>query len=74
VIDQQTKVIFNADITPPNTQYVAYWYDRNKRRVFPLLANPSFFTISTNPHAISIPFIDMPVPTIVAPQPEETGV
>jgi hypothetical protein len=75
VINQQTKVLYNDAINPPNSRYVAYWYDRNKRRVFPATGvSPSFFTISAGTYAISLPTLTVPTNTATVPTPEGTGV
>lgn len=55
--DQQTLVLYNSSITPPNTQYVAYWYDPNDT----LISGPSvLFTVSN-------PVVVLPTPTLTLP-------
>lgn len=72
VIDTATKVFFNSSIEPPNTQYVAFWYDRNKRRLFPATGvAPTPFTISTDPYAITVPTLTIPSTSATLPTPSE---
>lgn len=71
VIDAATKLWYNADLNPPGTQYVAYWYDSLKRLVVSGVPTP--FTISTASHAISLPTITVPNNGTV-PTPQDTGV
>lgn len=49
VFDPNTKVFVNTSIDPPNSKYGAYWFDNNKRRIYPaagVTAAP--FTISAS--------------------------
>lgn len=56
-------LIFNEDINPPNSQYVAYYYDKARQKI----AGPSsFFTVSSETFT-------PPVLTLSATQPGDTG-
>lgn len=58
-IDQQTAVLQNRSISPPNSQYVAWWYDTSSH----LIAGPSTqFTVSSTP--ITLPVATLTVPAI----------
>jgi len=58
-----TKVLFTAEIEPPNTRYISFWYDLNNARI----AGPSaLFTITADPHTIT-------PPTLTAPTAPTTG-
>jgi hypothetical protein len=55
--DSQARVFYNADLRPPNSQYVAWWYDSTGT----LIAGPSVqFTVSTDPFS-------PPTPTLTTP-------
>lgn len=72
-IDGQTTVLFNTSVEPPNSRYVAYWYDRNHRRIFPAVATPPTpFSITTTPYAISLPTLTVPSNSSTLPTPSET--
>ncbi len=71
VFNQQTKIWFNSSITPPNTKYVAYWYDRQNRRISPVGISPTPFTVSTASHAITLPTLAAPIASAVIPAPSE---
>lgn len=61
VFNPQTRVLYNNSLTPPHTQYVAYWYDLNMRRVAPgptAITVP--FSINVSPYVISIPTLTSP--------------
>ena len=71
--DANTQILFNSSLNPPNTQYVAYWYDRNNRRLFPASnVNPTPFTISANPYPISIPTLTVPSTSATIPVPVDS--
>jgi hypothetical protein len=73
VFDQNTKVWQNSTLDPPNTQYVAYWYDLNKRRIFPAIgATPTPFTIATDPYPIALPTLTIPSTSANYPVPDDT--
>lgn len=57
--DQNAGLIYNADISPPNTQYVAWYYDTSGVQI----AGPtSAFTVSSE--TVSIPSMTLTVPTV----------
>lgn len=64
--NQQTKIWYNSSIDPPNTQYVAYWYDGNNRRLFPATGDSptpfvvNQFTVTGGTYTISIPMLTVP--------------
>jgi hypothetical protein len=71
--DVNTYVFYNTSITPPGTQYVAYWYDLNKRRIFPATGNaPAQFSVTTSPLAIAIPTLTIPTNSGVVPVPADS--
>ncbi len=73
--DPNTFVWLNTSLTPENTQYVAYWYDLNNRRIYPsLLGGPPVtpFTITTAPYAISVPSLDPPSTASQYPVPQDS--
>ena len=61
IYDNQTKVWQNKGMTPPGTQYVAYWYDLSRRRLFPPTGT------SPTPFSINSTAFTMPTPTLTAP-------
>lgn len=69
VFDPEAKLFFNADIDPPNTRYFAYWFAYPKFRVSPLVGNPSAFTVTADPYAITIPTLTDPTAPTTAPVP-----
>lgn len=72
VFDSNTKILFNSSISPDSTQYVAYWYDLNKRRIFPATgSNPTPFVISSASFAPSIPSLTVPATSGVIPAPSD---
>lgn len=72
VFDQNSKIYFNSAITPDSTQYVAYWYDLNKRRISPATgSNPTPFTVNTGAYAIAIPTLTVPANSGVIPTPSD---
>lgn len=57
--DNQIGLYFNADLQPPNSQYVAFLYDVNGVRVLASATSP--FTVSAG--AFTIPFATPAIPT-----------
>ncbi len=56
-IDQSTELLYNASISPPNSQYVCWFYDSVGR----LIAGPSTqFSVTSTP-------VTLPVLTLTAP-------
>lgn len=73
VFDPQTKLYFNADLTPPGTKYLAYWYDQANRRIYPATgATAALFTIDATPFAITLPTLTLPTVASEVPTPEGT--
>lgn len=73
VFDANTKVFYNTSLDPPNSQYVAYWYDLNRRRLFPTTGTPPTpFTIAANPYAISLPTLTIPSTSATLPVPSDS--
>lgn len=59
VANTQTKALYNSSLRPPNSQYVAWWYDSTGT----LIAGPSAqFTISSSP--FSPPAVTLTAPTV----------
>ncbi len=65
VYDQSARIYQNASIEPPNTQYVAYYYDNNDTQ----LGHTALFTIATSPYTITVPSFIVPSATAVVPTP-----
>ncbi len=65
VYDQSARIYYNSCLEPPNTQYVAYFYDNNDIE----LGHTSLFTISSSPYTITVPLIIAPAATTVIPAP-----
>ena len=64
----QLGLYFNADLNPPNTQYVAYYYDS---ALVGIAGPSSFFTVTANP--VSLPAVVLPSPVTtgaVGPTPD----
>lgn len=67
VFDSNSTLFFNADIDPPNTQYVAYFYDSaNVRRG----TSSGLFTVSADPTTVTIPTLTAPTAAGAPPTPE----
>ena len=59
IYDQNTQVLYNTSIDPPNTQYVAYMFDANDIKI----AGPSSaFTVSASP--VSVPALTLTTPSV----------
>jgi hypothetical protein len=65
--DQTSAVFYNADIEPPNTKYVGYYYDATGTRIG---AATALFTVTATPHAIEVPTLTVPTAAVSAPTPE----
>ena len=65
VYDQSARIIQNAYLEPPNTQYVAYFYDNNNIE----LGHTALFTIATSPYTITVPSLTIPSATAIVPSP-----
>jgi hypothetical protein len=66
--DTVARIYYNADLNPPNTRYVAYFYDIHKN----LVGGPtSLFAVTTDSTTITVPTLTKPsVPTAIpTPQP-----
>lgn len=57
--DAAAAVFYNADLTPPNSQYVARYADANGKLVSPLT---SAFTVSSS--TFTIPAVTLTLPTV----------
>ncbi len=75
VIDNNTSIFLTSQLDPPNTRYVAYWYDNTWKRIYPYPIGvlPTAFTVSTNPYIITPPTLTVPtVPTAALyPDPQD---
>ena len=65
--DQGGELYYNADIEPPNTKYIAYYYDATGTRIGSATA---LFTITATPHAIEVPTLSVPTAAVAGPSPE----
>ncbi len=78
VVDQNTSVYLTTQLDPPNTRYVAYWYDNTWKLIYPFPSGtiPSPFSVTTQPYIITQPTLTVPtVPTgaeIPAPQTDDS--
>lgn len=59
--DQICGVYYNADLTPPNDQYVALFFDTNNKQIG---TYTSAFNVSTS--SFTIPSITLTLPTVGA--------
>jgi len=67
VLHTDTKVLYTSEYEPPNTRYISYWYDLNNAQ----LAGPStLFTISTDPHTITVPTLTAPTAPVAGDTPD----
>lgn len=58
LLNSSLGLYFNADISPPNTTYIARWYDTTKR----LISGPSSaFSVTADPISTLV------IPTLTAP-------
>jgi hypothetical protein len=73
VYNQNCSLYFNADIEPPNTQYVAYWYDATKKRIAPS-GDGTLFTVTADPHVLTPPTLTVPPTATTVPAPQEVPV
>lgn len=65
--DGNGRLIFTADMQPPNTRYCAYYYDSTGR----LIAGPTaLFAVTSSPVTLVAPTLTAPVTNTVAPSPE----
>lgn len=67
LINQGLGLYFSLDISPPNTTYIARWYDTTKR----LISGPSSaFSVTTDPiSTLTIPALTAPSAGGTAPVP-----
>lgn len=67
VFDSNSPLFYNDDIDPPETQYVAYFYDSaGKRRG----TSSGLFTVTAATTTVTIPSLTAPTAAIIAPTPE----
>lgn len=59
MIDQSLGLFYNQDISPPNSEYYALFYDSSKALIGG--SNTNYFIVSTNP------INNLPIPTLTAP-------
>jgi hypothetical protein len=70
VLNNQVKVWYNADLTPPGCRYVVYYYDQNWSRVAPT-GPASLFDVTADPFTLTIPSLTVPTTTTSIPAPED---
>lgn len=63
--DQSARIYYSSALEPPNTKYVAYFYDNNNSS----LGVTSLFTISSSPFTITVPSFAVPTAVAVVPTP-----
>jgi hypothetical protein len=66
VYDGSTRVYQNNSLQPPNTQYVAYFYDNEDQ----LMGSTGLFTVSVTPFSISVPPMTVNLPIVIPPTPD----
>jgi len=65
VYDQSARIYQNSSLEPPNTKYVAYFYNNNDTQ----LGVTALFTISASPYSITVPSFAAPTATVSVPTP-----
>lgn len=71
LIDQTTQLFFNANMDPPGTSYVAYWFDRNNAMIAPANGAATPFTVTSLTTTITVPTLTLPnYSGAVAPVPQ----
>lgn len=60
IIDPTQRLYFTADIQPPNSRYWAWFYDLTGTLIYPTVGNPSAFTVTTDPHPLTIQTLTVP--------------
>ena len=64
---KDSAIFFNEDLVPPNTRYVAYWYDATDRQIF----GPSVaFAVTTDPFTPPAPTLTSPAVGSSPPSPD----
>jgi hypothetical protein len=59
-----TKLFYNADLTPPNTRYCTWFYDATGRQV----AGPTdLFAVTVDPTTLVIPTLPTPITPTTEP-------
>jgi len=65
----EAALFYNEDLSPPNTRYVAYWYDSTDRQI----NGPSAqFTVTTDPFTPPTPTLTSPSVGAAPPSPDAT--
>lgn len=59
-IDQGTQIFFNANIDPPGTTYVAYWFDRNGAMIAPANGSAVPFSVTQTSTTLMVPTLPLP--------------
>lgn len=59
-IDQTTQLMWNQDINPPGTNYVAYWFATDGTLITPASGSATPFTISSLTTTINVPTLTIP--------------
>ena len=58
VLSTAVEVPYNTDFTPPNSQYRDFWFDKTLTQI---ATGSGFFTITADPHSITVPTLTAPV-------------
>ena len=59
-IDQTTGIPWNSDIDPPETGWVAYWFDNSDNLIAPGSGSATAFSIGTSSYTLVPPTLTMP--------------
>lgn len=70
VIDSSTQLFYNANLNPPGTQYVAYYFSQDNVLIAPATGDAVPFTVTANPTTLTVPTLTAPS-VFVAPEPPE---
>lgn len=68
VIDSTTQLFYNANMNPPGTQYVAYYFSQDDVLIAPASGTATPFSVTASPHTLTVPTLTIPS-TFVAPTP-----
>lgn len=68
VLNTSLRIWQNASITPPNSKYIAYFYDETRNQV---AVGSGLITIAVDPYTLTVPTLTVPSATASTPTPED---
>jgi hypothetical protein len=68
--NQSLGLWFNTAINPPNSKYALWLYDLSGKRVLSPSGSGDFFTVTTNPHVITVTPPAVPSAGTTVPDPD----